>query len=222
MHLETMTLRWGLMNQFRWLWYLCSESSKLCLHANHTVHTVQCRYKAVIFVFPLQWRHNGRNGVSNHQPPDSLLNRLFRHRSKKTSKLRVTCLCEGNSLVTSSNETFPTLLALCAVNSPVTGKFPSQRTNDWVNNRDAGDLTSYLTHYDVILMNHMRNPGDLTYYFQINLEICGQIPHTSYDVTVIRLRFTIIDTYHSSPIHILVISVRMDCHVTIRISDTNI
>ena len=29
-----------------------------------------------------------------------LLNRLFRRRSKKTSKLRVTGLCEGNSRVT--------------------------------------------------------------------------------------------------------------------------
>ena len=38
----------------------------------------------------LQWRHNGRDGVSNHQPHDCLLNRLFRHRSKKASKLRIT------------------------------------------------------------------------------------------------------------------------------------
>ena len=38
--------------------------------------------------FPLQWRHNGRDSVSNHQPHDCLLNRLFRRRSKKTSKLR--------------------------------------------------------------------------------------------------------------------------------------
>ena len=35
--------------------------------------------------------------VSNHQPHDCLLNRLFRRRSKKTSKLRVTGLCAGNS-----------------------------------------------------------------------------------------------------------------------------
>ena len=40
----------------------------------------------------LQWRHNGRDSVSNHQPHDCLLNRLFRRRSKKTSKLRVTGL----------------------------------------------------------------------------------------------------------------------------------
>ena len=41
----------------------------------------------------LQWRHNGRDGVSNHQPHDCLLNRLFRRRSNKTSELRVTGLC---------------------------------------------------------------------------------------------------------------------------------
>ena len=54
----------------------------------------------------LQWRHNGRNGVSNHQHHDYLLNRVFRRKSKKTSKLRVTGLCVGNS--------------------PVTGEFPAQ------------------------------------------------------------------------------------------------
>ena len=46
---------------------------------------------------PLLWRHNGRDSVSNHQSHDCLLNRLFRRRSKKTSKLRVTGLCAGNS-----------------------------------------------------------------------------------------------------------------------------
>ena len=50
--------------------------------------------------YSLQWRHNGRNGVSNHQPHDCLLNGLFRRRSKKAPKLRVTCLCAGNSPVT--------------------------------------------------------------------------------------------------------------------------
>ena len=45
----------------------------------------------------LQWRHNDHDGVSNHQPHGSLLNRFFRHRSKKTLKLRVTGLCVGNS-----------------------------------------------------------------------------------------------------------------------------
>ena len=45
----------------------------------------------------LHWRHNDHEGVSNHQPHGCLLNRLFRRRSKKTSKLRVTGLCVGNS-----------------------------------------------------------------------------------------------------------------------------
>ena len=45
----------------------------------------------------LQWRHNDHDSVSNHQPRGCLLNRLFRRRSKKTSKLCVTGLCVGNS-----------------------------------------------------------------------------------------------------------------------------
>ena len=61
----------------------------------------------------LQWRHNGRDAVSNHQH-HGLFNRLSRRRSKNTSKLRVT-------------GTFSALLALCVGNSPVTGEFPSQR-----------------------------------------------------------------------------------------------
>ena len=48
--------------------------------------------------------------VSNHRRLDCLPNRLFRCRSKKISKLRVTGLCEGNP--------------------PVTGGFPSQRVSD--------------------------------------------------------------------------------------------
>ena len=57
----------------------------------------------------LQWRHYGRDGISNHQHHDCLLNRSFRRISKKISQLRVTGLCEGNS--------------------PVTGEFPAQRAS---------------------------------------------------------------------------------------------
>ena len=53
-----------------------------------------------INVSVLQWDHNGCDGVSNHQSHHCLLNRLFRRRSKKTSQLRVTDLCAGNSTVT--------------------------------------------------------------------------------------------------------------------------
>ena len=65
-----------------------------------------CSYSIPI----LQWRHNERDGVSNHRCLDCLLNSLFLHRSKKTSKLRVTVLCEGKS--------------------PVTGEFPAQRPSN--------------------------------------------------------------------------------------------
>ena len=56
------------------------------LSAPHTLYTMT-----------LQWRHNGHDSVSNHQPHDCLLNHLFRRISKKTSKLRVTGLRAGNS-----------------------------------------------------------------------------------------------------------------------------
>ena len=47
--------------------------------------------------FSLQWRHNDYDSVSNHQLHGCLLDRLFKPRSKKTPKLRVTGLCVGNS-----------------------------------------------------------------------------------------------------------------------------
>ena len=61
-------------------------------------------------------------------------------------------------------ETFSTLLAICAGNSPVPGEFPTQRPvtrsidvylicariNGWVNNREAGDLRRHRAHYDVL------------------------------------------------------------------------
>ena len=67
-----------------------------------------CPVKCGMKLFPLHWRHNECDGISNHQCFECLLNRLFRRRSKKTSELRVTGLCEGNS--------------------PVTGEIPYQRS----------------------------------------------------------------------------------------------
>ena len=52
-------------------------------------------------ILSLQWRHNGHDSISNHQPHDCLLNHLFRRRSKKISKFRITGLCVGNSPGTS-------------------------------------------------------------------------------------------------------------------------
>ena len=93
-------------------------------------------------IMTLQWRHRGRDGVSNHQPHDCLLNRVFRRRSKKTSKLRVIGLCAGNSAVTGE---FPAQMAGNAENVSfwwrhhdmetlsalrVTGGFPSQKSRN--------------------------------------------------------------------------------------------
>ena len=54
-------------------------------------------YDIAHVAFTLRWRHNDYDSVSNHQPRGCLFNRLFRRRSKKTPKLRVTGLCVGNS-----------------------------------------------------------------------------------------------------------------------------
>ena len=72
-----------------------------------------CNGLVLVQGLSLQWRHNGRDGISNHQPHHCLLNHLFRHRSKKTSKLRITGLCVGNSPVTGE---FPTQMASNAEN----------------------------------------------------------------------------------------------------------
>ena len=61
----------------------------------------------------LRWRHNGCDSVSNHQPHDCSLNRLFRRRSKKRSKVRVTGLCVG---ISPGSGEFPAQMASNAEN----------------------------------------------------------------------------------------------------------
>ena len=78
-------------------------------------------------------------------------------------------------------ETFPTLLAFCAGNSPVTGEFPAQRpvtrsfdvffglclNKRLINTRETGDLRRHGSHYDVTVMKismakvseYSSNPG---------------------------------------------------------------
>ena len=73
----------------------------------------------------LQWSHNWRDDVSNHQPHDCLLNHLFKRRSKNTSKLCVTGLYADNSQVTGE---FPAQMASYAENASICwrhhGKLP--------------------------------------------------------------------------------------------------
>ena len=75
------------------------------------------------------WLEVGRDGVSNHQRLDCLFNCLFRRRSKKTSKFRVTGLCEGNS--------------------PMTGVLPSQRASN------AKNVSIWWRHHAVVRCRYL-------------------------------------------------------------------
>ena len=87
----------------------------------------------------LQWRHNERDGASNHRRLDCLLNRLFRRRSKKTAKLCVIGFREG----------YP----------PVTGGFPSQRASNMKN------ASIWWRHYVVFRMGRTMNVKRCFWYF---------------------------------------------------------
>ena len=78
--------------------------------------------------FTLRWRHNWRDSVSNQQPHDCLLNHLFRRRSKKTLKLRVSGLCAGNS--------------------PGTGEFPAQMASN------AENVSIWWRHHEYVIFPH--------------------------------------------------------------------
>ena len=82
-----------------WITTFLLSVDSLSILDNFCIQCIPCIVVAmdIVAYFSLQWRHNDHAGVSNHQPHGCLLNRLFRHRSKKTSKLRVTGLCVGNS-----------------------------------------------------------------------------------------------------------------------------
>ena len=97
------------------LWTVCYRVNKrhigddrscirFCVHGmllspcGNTFYLTRCQRVGLGgFSKALRWRHWDHDGVSNHQPGGCLLIRLFRRRSKKTSKLRVTGLCAGNS-----------------------------------------------------------------------------------------------------------------------------
>ena len=93
----------------------------VCTRLGFITTKESCSYS---YLTPLQWRHNGRDSVSNHQPREGLLSRLIRRRSKKTSKLRVTGLCAGNS--------------------PETGEFPAQRAGN------AENVSIWWRHHDIL------------------------------------------------------------------------
>ena len=97
-------------NMTSWLFYLCNR--------NHIPGKT------------LWWRHNGHDSISNHQSRDCLLDRLFRRRSKKTSKVRVTGLCAGNS--------------------PGNGEFPAQMAGN------AGNVSIWWHHHHNVYWNEVQ------------------------------------------------------------------
>ena len=102
----------------------------------------KCNAASLIYIF-VAASDISRNPSSWHQPPETNYT-WWRHQM----------------------ETFSALLALCAGNSPVPLNSPHKGQwrgalmfsliyawiNDWVNNREAGDLRRHLVHYDVIVM----------------------------------------------------------------------
>ena len=102
----------------------------------------------------LQWRRNGCDGVSNHQPYDCLLNRLFRRRSKKTSKLCVSGLCAGNS--------------------PVTGEFTAQMASD------AENVSIWWRHH-VLALSHrdrINHHWIISTFLSISIPFSGSVMAT--------------------------------------------
>ena len=144
--------------------YSMSSILSLCFVVcwNHSIYP----YSSGNIHWPLQWRHNGRDSISNHQPHDCLLNRLFRHRSKETSKLRVTGLCAGNS--------------------PVTGEFPAQMASNaenasiWWRHHEWGNYDPLIPNHNntqhswgILLMQHLHHSWKIAHNFHHTFTIAS-------------------------------------------------
>ena len=114
---------------------------------------------SMLISLSLQWRHHEHDGVSNQKAHDCLPNRLFRRRSMKTSKLRVTGLWVGNS--------------------PVTGEFPAQRASNVETN------SIWWRHHAKMLAyhRHARNSYSVTARaFWTYFIYCPEPPYRIYNV----------------------------------------
>ena len=136
----------------------------------------------------LQWRHNEQDSVSNHQPHNCLLNRLFRPGSNKTSKLRVTGLCAGNS--------------------PGTGEFPAQMASD------AENASIWWRHHVLVIgyrcrivqSSHCnsfadREPVDINYVFLLFRRLQMMTSHQSHPKEQTSVK-KIIDTFSMTKLHL--------------------
>ena len=141
--------------------YKCQHSSPFIAVITKCVPLLLSRFRQNISLntlnrkSTLRWRHNDHAGVSNHQPHGCLLNRLFRRKSRKTSKLRVTGLCAGNS--------------------PGTGEFPAQmasyaeNVSIWWRHHVLQDISQALIHINMLSYCHIYLP--ITYFVMLGTYI---------------------------------------------------
>ena len=99
-------------------------------------------------------------------------------------------------------EIFSALLAICAgnwpasVNSPHKGQWRAVLLyslicvwiNDWVNNREAGDLRRYCAHYDVTVMNRFVLNIEMSGILCLWIKVSGDNLTKAYGVTIRRCR----------------------------------
>ena len=110
----------------------------------------------------LHWRHNERDGVSNHQRLHCLLNCWSRRGSKKTGKLRVTGLCLGNS--------------------PVIREFAAQKASNAENlsigwrHRDFLHMAFWMESFDLPNPLHWRHMGAMVSQVTGNSTDCSATP----------------------------------------------
>ena len=113
---------------------LCPGLALLCrdseIAASRATYPLKLKRDSPATNYTLRWRHYGCDSVSNHQPRECLLRSLIRRTSKKTSKLRVTGLCAGNS--------------------PETGEFPAQMASN------AENVSIWWRHHACVLGTHLK------------------------------------------------------------------
>ena len=132
--LWTSTSQWNSSTNKQIL-FRCTQNYQLLIFEIRTrLFQQHALWSVFVKGFTLRWRHNEHDIVSNHQPHHCLLSHLFRRRSKKTSKLRVT--------------------GLCVRNSPGTGEFPAQMASN------AENVSIWWRHHDLqfLIKKSLRMP----------------------------------------------------------------
>ena len=122
---------------------------------------------------PLQWRHNGRDVVSNHQPRHCFLNHLFRCRSKeKASNPSVTGLCAGISPETGE---FSAQMASYAENVSIWWRHHDPRLNIRPEFRRNADATWKVLCWKRVSHNDLCHWRVVVYYESNSIHIIGVI-----------------------------------------------